>query len=309
MTPVERILANLPDAKQSGKGWSARCPAHEDRRASLSIGEGDDGRALVKCHAGSQVDAVCAAVGLTVVDLMPVNNVNVNGTRRTSKKTGVPLTSKGHIAEMTFATACDAVAELERRHGTRSALWTYHDMHGEPVGVVVQWNLPAGKKDIRPASRHSDEWRIGGMAEPRPLYGLPDLADAIRVYICEGEKAADAVRSIGLIATTSAHGCESQGKTNWKPLTGKEIILLPDNGPPDRKFADAVAALLAKLTPAPVVKLVELPDLPDLPYQGDAADFVDAREGTDADELRRIVATLAQAVSKPTGQPGHRIGQ
>lgn len=65
-------------------------------------------------------DAVCAAVGLTVVDLMPVNTVNVNGTRRMSQKTGVPLTLTRHMAETTFATARDAVAELERRHGTRA---------------------------------------------------------------------------------------------------------------------------------------------------------------------------------------------
>ena len=71
MTPVERLLAKLPDAKQAGKGWAARCPAHEDRRASLSIGEGEDGRALVKCHAGCKADAICAALGLRVLDLMP----------------------------------------------------------------------------------------------------------------------------------------------------------------------------------------------------------------------------------------------
>src|SRR5688500_12259879 len=70
--PVERLLAKLPDAKQVGKGWSARCPAHEDRRASLSIAEGDDGRALVKCHAGCKADAICAAIGLRVLDLMPM---------------------------------------------------------------------------------------------------------------------------------------------------------------------------------------------------------------------------------------------
>ena len=71
MTPLERLLGKLPDAKRAGNGWSARCPAHEDRRASLSIGEGGDSRALVKCHAGCTVDAICAAVGLRVADLMP----------------------------------------------------------------------------------------------------------------------------------------------------------------------------------------------------------------------------------------------
>ncbi len=200
------------------------------------------------------------------------------------------MTHKDKPAGRIFDTARDAVAELERRHGPRSALWTYHDASGEPVGVVVRWDLADGKKDIRPASRHGDGWRIGGMPEPRPLYGLPDLAGAKRVYVCEGEKAADAVRSVGLAATTSAHGCESPGKAEWRPLADKEVILLPDNDPPGRKYADAVAALLAKLTPAPVVKLVELPDLPD---HGDAVDFVAARLGIDADELRRIVEALA----------------
>jgi putative DNA primase/helicase len=70
-TPVDRLLAKLPEAKPAGNGWSARCPAHEDRRASLSIAEGDDGRALVKCHAGCKADAICTAVGLRVLDLMP----------------------------------------------------------------------------------------------------------------------------------------------------------------------------------------------------------------------------------------------
>ncbi len=289
MTPVERLLAKLPEAKQSGKGWSARCPAHEDRRASLSISQGDNGGALLHCHTGCEPAAVVAAIGLTLADLMPLNAVNVNGIGRTPKKSGVPLTPNRKPAGKTFATARDAVAELERRHGPRSALWTYHDASGEPVGVVVRWNLADGKKEIRPASRYGDGWRIGGMPEPRPLFGLPELADAKRVYVCEGEKAADAVRSIGLAATTSAHGCESPGKTDWEPLAGKEIILLPDNDLPGRKYADAVAALLAKLTPAPVVKRVELPDLPD---HGDAADFVDARARTDADELRRIVEAL-----------------
>lgn len=302
MTPVETLLSKLPDARQTGKGWSARCPAHGDRRASLSIAEGKDGRALAKCHAGCKVEAICSALGLRVADLMPtadslpVNNVNVNGNCSGPKKTALPLTPKGQLCGKMFATADEAVAELERRHGPRSALWTYHDAHGEPVGVVVRWNLPNGKKEIRPASRRGDGWHIGGMPEPRSLYGLPDLAGAKRVYVCEGEKAADALRSIGLVATTSAHGCESPGKTDWRPLAGKETILWRDNDLPGGKYVDTVATLLAKLTPAPVVKAIEPPDLPDgspMPERGDAADFVEAHAGTNTDDLRRIVETLA----------------
>src|SRR5262245_31750422 len=71
MAPVERILAKLPDAKRSGNGWTARCPGHDDQRPSLSISEGEDGRVLLHCHAGCAVDAICAAVGVTLRDLMP----------------------------------------------------------------------------------------------------------------------------------------------------------------------------------------------------------------------------------------------
>src|SRR5262249_4049566 len=50
-------------------GWSARCPAHEDRVRSLTIATGADGRVLLYCFAGCVVDAIVAAMGLTVRDL------------------------------------------------------------------------------------------------------------------------------------------------------------------------------------------------------------------------------------------------
>ena len=51
----------------------ARCPAHEDRRASLSIGEGDDGRVLIKCFAGCAFEDIVRAVGLEPRDLFSAN--------------------------------------------------------------------------------------------------------------------------------------------------------------------------------------------------------------------------------------------
>ncbi|MGC4114488.1 MAG: toprim domain-containing protein [Myxococcales bacterium] len=50
----------------------AKCPAHEDGQASLSVCEGEDGRVLIKCHAGCDVRAVCAALGLEMRDLFPL---------------------------------------------------------------------------------------------------------------------------------------------------------------------------------------------------------------------------------------------
>src|SRR5580700_3914772 len=78
MFPIERLLAKLPGAKKSGKGWSAPCPAHEDQHASLSIGEGDDGRALVKCHTGCTTEAICGALGMTQADLFEPRGVSTS---------------------------------------------------------------------------------------------------------------------------------------------------------------------------------------------------------------------------------------
>ena len=86
-----------------------------------------------------------------------------------------------------------------------------------------------------------------------------------RVYVTEGEKAADAAQFIELTATTSPHGAKSTGKADWSSLAGKEVILLPDEDEAGRKYADEVARNLAELEPAPTVKLIELDNLPIAP--------------------------------------------
>lgn len=282
MTPVELVLAKLPGAKRAGKGWSARCPAHEDRKASLSVSSGDDGRALVNCHKGCSVEAVVSAIGMTVRDLMPA------GPSSAPNRCGKPKPDG-----KAFPTAKEAVAELERRHGKRSALWTYHNAHGEPVGLVVRWDRPEGK-DIRPVARHGDDWRIGAMPDLRPLYGLPELAKAKLVVVTEGEKAADAARSIGFVATTSVGGASAASLTDWQPLAGMEVWIWPDNDTPGRKFANTVASILAKLTPACIVRIVALPGLPE---KGDIVDWLNNQGDTaEPDDLRQQLETLSRAV-------------
>lgn len=71
MTPIDLVLERLPSAKRCGENWRALCPAHQDRRASLSIGRGDDGRALLHCHAGCGLSNIIQKLGLTMADLFP----------------------------------------------------------------------------------------------------------------------------------------------------------------------------------------------------------------------------------------------
>jgi Protein of unknown function (DUF3987) len=161
-TPLENLLGKLPDARKCGKGWSAHCPAHDDRKASLSIAEGDDGNVLVNCHAGCDTPAVLAAVGLTLADLFPPKSGPAPG------RSGAPKTG-GRL----FPTADASVADLERRHGPRSSSWTYHDARGELRGRKAEQDgfidrilfsyppePPAAAEDWRYVSEQArDGWR------------------------------------------------------------------------------------------------------------------------------------------------------
>jgi putative DNA primase/helicase len=55
-------IARALGGRKNGAGWTARCPAHDDRRPSLSIRSADDGKILVHCHAGCGQFAVVAAL-------------------------------------------------------------------------------------------------------------------------------------------------------------------------------------------------------------------------------------------------------
>lgn len=66
------IIDRLDKVRPNGPGrWMACCPAHGDRRASLSVREFDTGVVGLKCFAGCTVDEVVAALGLRLEDLFP----------------------------------------------------------------------------------------------------------------------------------------------------------------------------------------------------------------------------------------------
>lgn len=94
--PIELILGALDRPRKAGRGWTAKCPAHEDRTASLSVGEGHDGRVLLHCFAGCDAGAIVAALGFSLADLYP---------------------GKPDIADMTRE------QRSEMREGSRQAQW------------------------------------------------------------------------------------------------------------------------------------------------------------------------------------------
>ena len=55
--------------RRSANGWTARCPAHDDAKPSLSVTLGEDQRILAKCFAGCDLAAIVRALGIEVGDL------------------------------------------------------------------------------------------------------------------------------------------------------------------------------------------------------------------------------------------------
>lgn len=67
----EELLSRLEGVRKSGEGWMAKCPAHEDRTASLSVGIGTDGRVLLHCFAECGTHAIAESLGIDLSDLFP----------------------------------------------------------------------------------------------------------------------------------------------------------------------------------------------------------------------------------------------
>jgi len=286
---IEKLLQALKargcNPTATSTGYSALCPSHDDLDPSLNVSEGENGNALLHCHAGCDPDVVCNDLGLEIVELMgPSNNSTNRRPRREQERHERPDKRKQYDSVEA------AMADLEGRKGRVSTTYRYQDEEGQLVGLILRWDAPEQGKEIRPLAKCGDHWVVGGMPEPRPLYGYPEITEAKLVFIVEGEKPAEYLRNVGLAATTSAHGANSASKTDWSPLAGKTCVLMADNDPQGEQYRLAVTRILSTLSPVPVLKYV---DLPDLPVGGDAADFIEANSDKDSEELKRGLMELA----------------
>lgn len=249
--PVTRILDKLQNVRQlTTGGHTARCPAHEDKNNSLKIDVGDEGQALVHCHAGCTADAIVAALNLTLADLFP-------------PKAQATITRNGrgrHIA----------------------ATYDYRDETGTLLYQAVRFE-PKDFLQRRPDGRGGWRWSLGDVR--RVPYRLSEIlaADSTAwILIVEGEKDADRLAELGFVATTNAGGA---GK--WRPeyaehFCGRRVCIIPDNDAAGEKHETTVAQSLIGI--AADVRTLRLPNLP---AKGDVSDWLDA--GGTAAELAKLI--------------------
>ena len=139
------LAAHLHATRARG-GWIARCPAHDDRRASLSIGAGHDGRVLLHCHARCTPDAICAATGLELRDLFPETvqrlDRTIVATYDYHDEQGAPLCQVVRFAPKDFRQRrTDGTWSLR---GVRRVLFGLPALQGQTVAYIVE-----GEKDVQ----------------------------------------------------------------------------------------------------------------------------------------------------------------
>jgi putative DNA primase/helicase len=127
-----------------------------------------------------------------------------------------------------------------------AATYDYPDEAGQLLFQTARMD-PKDFRQRRPDGKCGWIWNLKGVR--LVLYRLPELVKRATetVFICEGEKDVEALESLGLLAT-----CNPMGAGKWRPeyseaIRGRSVVILPDNDPPGRKHAAAVAADLLRV--------------------------------------------------------------
>ena len=171
--------------------------------------------------------------------------------------------------------AAHRLASKEIAEGFKpQALHEFQDIDGEPIYWRIRAKHSDGRKWIRPMHFNGNGYQIG---EPdftggKPLYRLPDIARDLHaaVYVTEGENCADALAKLGLTATTSG-AADSAKSADWSPVTGRAVVVWPDNDEAGLRYAMDVSASLEGV--ASSVSVIDVKALT-LPKKGDVVDWI-----------------------------------
>ena len=237
------ILQRLDGVHGAGTQYVARCPVHGDSKPSLSIGQGQDGRVLLKCHAGCDTADILDALGLQTSDLFP---------------------------ETAPGQAFHPVAPQGKQW--REATYDYRDETGAATLRKVKMRHPDGGKHFYWLHLDGNEWKKGRGGRNPALY--TSGIDGAAVLLVEGEKDVDSLKALNWPAATTPDGAGGKWQLRYTDeLSGKEVAILPDNDEPGRKFAETAAAAL--FGHAASVRIADLRKLwPDMPEHGDITDYL-----------------------------------
>lgn len=240
------FLAMLDGVKARGENqYMANCPAHNDLSASLSVRTEPDGK-YQNFSVVFSCKAGCTADGVC-------HSLRIDK-RQLLKR------------DLSFNDRIEKV-------------YDYRDEQGNLLYQSVRLHSPKEFRQRGPDGR----WKL---ENPRLVpYRLPELLAAsplTTVFVVEGEKDADRLASLGLVATTCVAGAGKWRTTDNSAFRGREVVIIPDNDQPGWRHAVDVANKLRGI--AAEVRIVELPDVPE---KGDVSDYLNA--GKSVEDLNELV--------------------
>lgn len=350
LASIESLLAEwLPQGHREGHEYKSLNPTRADSREgsfSINLNSGawadfatdDKGGDPVSLYAylqgitqGEAAKQLAAKLGIG--DTPAAGATRTDGPARKSppgaESDGTPggagprLVSRTEWAPvMPVPAIAGEIPKAHIKRGKPERFWEYRNQAGELLGVVYRFKTSDGGKEILPCvwARHAktgaQEWRWLAFAEPRPLYGLDKLAAAGGVLVVEGEKCADAARSV-LPATWSVvtwpSGSRAVHKADWSSLRGRKVViwpdcdaqrdkageLLPEAKQPGMRAAEEIAATLRKLDCQ--VRIVKIPAPGAKPDGWDVADAI--AEGWTAAQVREFMLGNLREAQPPDGSP------
>jgi 5S rRNA maturation endonuclease (ribonuclease M5) len=228
MDPLrELLLPKLDGIRRSGSGYTAKCPAHDDGHASLSVGPGKDHPVVLHCHAGCDRDTILDKVGLTWADLC---------TPRDDRPTEGEWTP----------------------HGTAVAVYDYVNESGDLLFQVCRTadkQFPQRRPDS--SKKTGWAWRLGDVR--KVPYRLPRILEAMdagaRIWIVEGEKDVHTLERQGEVATCCPGGAGKWSEDFNGFFVECAVTIVADRDTPGEKHARTVAANLSGI--ASSVRIVE----------------------------------------------------
>ena len=268
---AEQIAKQLGNAKKANGQWVASCPVpshgkgNGDKNPSLSIDINDEGKPLFHCHGGCSQEDVFHTI--RALNLLPELLERPD-----------PLANIKPIPRN--------VLEQE---------WQYQDEDRQTVFVKQRLKVGETGKTYRLYKIDEHGRKQSSLSDARIVpYNLPALLDAKtagrNIFLVEGEKAADAIKSIGMIATTAHTGAGSWPQAITEYFAGAQVIILPDNDAVGWQYAHKAAEAIL-----PIAKSVKVVDL-GLQGQGDDAyEFIE--EGAGRDKLVALVKAASVITS------------
>jgi hypothetical protein len=188
------------------------------------------------------------------------------------------------------------------------AEWIYKDARGNPVHKTVRFDkLDAqgnpikdeygkNKKTFRQYHWKDNKW-VNGLNNIELLpYNLEMIEKHPTIFLCEGEKAAEAGISMGLPCTTFAMGAGSWKEYYGHYFKGKNVIIITDNDDAGREHGQGIAFKLKNI--AEGIKIIQVSNK----NKGDLADFKD--DGGTKEDLFKIIqeAKKVDLTEKPPPQ-------